>query len=240
MSIDLDTYNTVPERIAEFAEKYPENSLQRVGDLQFVSFAGADWVIYTAAAYRTPDDPRPGMGTAWERIPGTTQFTKGSEVQNAETSAWGRAIIAVHAADSRKGIASREEVDLAIARQDAIPARDWVEEARALGTAEQVLNLWREAKKKLAELRMPKEATLAILDKIAAIGAELRAIEEESVAPKLVEDSSITEAPKSRRATSSTVAAVPPVEATDPNDGDSLAWPVATIPRATPTGDDAA
>ncbi|HEY2644551.1 MAG TPA: ERF family protein [Galbitalea sp.] len=35
------------------------------------------------------------------------------------------------------------------------------------------------------------------------------------------------------------LAAVPPAE-DDPNDGDGLAWPVATIPRAAPTGDDVA
>ncbi len=34
----------------------------------------------------------PGIGTAWEIVPGTTNFTRGSELQNLETSAWGRAI----------------------------------------------------------------------------------------------------------------------------------------------------
>jgi hypothetical protein len=46
---------------------------------------------------------------AWEVIPGKTPYTKDSEVQNAETSAWGRAIVAVGAATAKK-IASREEV----------------------------------------------------------------------------------------------------------------------------------
>lgn len=169
MAIDLDSYNTVPERIAEFAAKYPDGSLQRVGEMQFVSFVGADWVIYTAAAYRTPDDQRPGIGTAWERIPGTTQFTKGSEVQNAETSAWGRAIIAALAADSRKGVASREEVQLAQSRQAPVPDRDWLAEATSKATSGQVLNLWREAK--------AKGAPLDVLDKIAIIGREMKEAE---------------------------------------------------------------
>lgn len=106
--VNLDNYNDVPSRIAEFREKHPEGSLQQI-DLQFVDLAGKSYVCYTAAAFRDPDDPRPGMGTAWEPVPGPTPFTKDSEVQNAETSAWGRAIIAVGAADASK-IASREEV----------------------------------------------------------------------------------------------------------------------------------
>lgn len=164
MSIDLDSYNTVPERIVEFAAKYPEGSLQRVGDMQFVSYAGADWVIYTAAAYRTPEDPRPGIGTAWERIPGSTQFTKGSEVQNAETSAWGRAIVAALAADTRKGVATAEEVRLAQARQEPVPQRDWLAEANEKVTADEVRGVWREAKQ--------KRAPVEVLDKIAVLGRE--------------------------------------------------------------------
>lgn len=102
-------YIDVATRIVEFREKYPTGSLQQ-HDLQFIDFAGQSWVIYTAAAYRTPDDTRPGMGTAWEPVPGKTNFTRDSELQNAETAAWGRAIVAALAADTRKGIASAEEV----------------------------------------------------------------------------------------------------------------------------------
>ena len=174
MSVDLDSYNTVAERIVEFLEKYPTGSLQRVGELQFVSYAGADWVIYTAAAYRTPDDLRPGYGTAWERVPGTTNFTKGSEIQNAETSAWGRAIIAIGAADTRKGITSSDEVKLAIARQEALPPREWVKEAEKKSTADEVLSVWREAK--------TKGAAVAVLDQIAALGLQRRQMEEAATA----------------------------------------------------------
>jgi hypothetical protein len=102
-------YIDVATRIVEFREKYPTGSLQQVR-YEFVNVGGKDFIIYTAAAYRTPDDIRPGVGTAWEPIPGPTNFTRDSEVQNAETAAWGRAIVAVLAADTRKGIASSEEV----------------------------------------------------------------------------------------------------------------------------------
>ena len=102
-------YIDVATRIVEFREKFPTGSLQQV-KYEFVQVAGKDWIVYTAAAFRTPEDIRPGVGTAWEPIPGPTSFTRDSEVQNAETAAWGRAIVAVLAADTRKGIASSEEV----------------------------------------------------------------------------------------------------------------------------------
>ncbi|MEU6858854.1 hypothetical protein AB0B28_08280 [Glycomyces sp. NPDC046736] len=118
-----DDYVDVAERITEFRDKHPEGSFQQL-KLDFVKVAGKDWVVYTAAAYRDPDDKRPGMGTAWEEIPGRTPYTKGSEVQNAETSAWGRAIVAALAADTKRGIASAQEVRNRRAEsfEDATPA----------------------------------------------------------------------------------------------------------------------
>jgi hypothetical protein len=105
----MNDYVDVAERIRTFRERYPNGSLQQVS-LQFIEFAGKSWVVYTAAAYRTPDDITPGHGTAWEPVPGKSNFTRDSEVQNVETSAWGRAIIAVLVADGGKRIASRQEV----------------------------------------------------------------------------------------------------------------------------------
>jgi hypothetical protein len=107
-ALSLD-YIDVATRIVEFRTKFPGGSLQQV-DLQFVDFGAKSWVVYTAAAYRTPDDERPGHGTAWEPVPGKTNFTRDSELQNAETAAWGRAIVAALAADTKKGVASAEEV----------------------------------------------------------------------------------------------------------------------------------
>ena len=101
-------YIDVAQRLREMREKYPDLSMQQV-DMKFMNVGNKDWVVYTAAAYRTPDDPRPGIGTAWEPIPGPTNFTRDSEVQNAETAAWGRALVAI-GADTKAGIASVEEI----------------------------------------------------------------------------------------------------------------------------------
>ncbi|MGN8024728.1 hypothetical protein [Microbacterium sp. 22242] len=102
-------YIDVATRIVEFREKYPDGRL-RQKDIQFIDFANKSWVVYTAEAWRSADDPAPAHGTAWEPVPGPTQFTRDSELQNAETAAWGRAMVAALAVDTRKGIASSEEV----------------------------------------------------------------------------------------------------------------------------------
>jgi len=114
VSFDLDpNYVGVPERLAELREKHPDASLQPVNldqPFDIVTVDGKWFVVYAAACYRTPDDPRPGVGVAWEPVPGRTPFTRDSEIQNAETSAWGRAIVAAQAADAKRGVASADEV----------------------------------------------------------------------------------------------------------------------------------
>lgn len=140
-------YIDVATRIVEFREKFPEGSLQQLS-LEFVQVAGKDWVVYTAAAYRTPDDVRPGVGTAWEPIPGPTNFTRDSEVQNAETAAWGRAMVAALAVDTKKGIASSEEVRN---RQEKTPEpRNWPAEIAALKDKDSALQLFSEARTRRA------------------------------------------------------------------------------------------
>lgn len=109
---NMDDYNDVPSRIRQFRERYPEGSLQPANPsnpFTVLSIGGTDFIAFCAAAYRTPDDARPGIGTAYEPVPGKTQFTKDSELQNAETAAWGRAIVAALVADTKR-IASTEEV----------------------------------------------------------------------------------------------------------------------------------
>lgn len=118
----MDDYVDVAERLRMFKEKYPNGSLQQES-LQFIDFAGKSWVVYTAAAYRSPDDIRPGHGTAWEPVPGKSNFTRDSETSNAETSAWGRAIIAILVADGGKRIASKQEIQ---AKAPATPLEDFI------------------------------------------------------------------------------------------------------------------
>jgi hypothetical protein len=104
----MDDYVEVAERIRLFKEKYPEGSLQSDEALKTWTFDDQAFIAVRAYAYRTPDDPRPGVGWAWEPVPGRTPFTKDSELMNAETSAWGRAIVAL--GFETKKIASANEV----------------------------------------------------------------------------------------------------------------------------------
>ena len=100
---DMDGYVPVAERIDAFVAKHPEGSLQS----EIVELTESR-VTVKAYAYRSPDDPRPGIGHSSLDIPGKTSFTRGSEIENAETSAWGRAIASL-GFEVKRGIASREE-----------------------------------------------------------------------------------------------------------------------------------
>lgn len=134
-------YIDVATRIVEFRERFPSGSLVQK-DLQFIrDFAGKDWVVFTAAAYRQPDDPQPGIGTAWEPVPGPTPYTKNSEVQNAETAAWGRAMVAALAVDTKKGVASAEEV-----RNRQTEKRDFLAEAKKTKSKDDLRNIYNDAR----------------------------------------------------------------------------------------------
>jgi len=120
MSFDLEGYTTVQERLAEFYKAYPDGSLQ----FEFMGVLDGSplmmWGI--ARAYRTPEDTRPGIGTAAELIEGKTPYTRGSELQNLETSAWGRACASLNIGLS-KGIASKDEVRAAKERHPVTAAK---------------------------------------------------------------------------------------------------------------------
>ena len=123
-NIDLGGYITVDERIRDFFKRYPEGSLRPADPARpywierIPDGSGQEhtYIVYAAAAYRTPDDDRPGIGMAYEQFPGRTPYTRTSELMNAETSAWGRALAALGIGVGGK-IASRDEVYAATQRR---------------------------------------------------------------------------------------------------------------------------
>jgi len=175
-------YIDVATRIIEFREKYPTGSLQSWKDPYVIEVKMPDgniksYMVYSAAAYRTPDDQLPGVGWAYEPIPGPTNFTRDSELQNAETAAWGRAMVAALAVDTKKGIASSEEVrnrqtKSTEAPQAKAPAakREYTEEEKAGAFA--VFSLI-ETKTTEEELRSAWQLNLDLLD-VVIEGATLR------------------------------------------------------------------
>jgi hypothetical protein len=108
MAFDMNDYKHVADRVGEFSTKYPEGSLQSDLTPIYNGDTLVGWLC-RAYAYRTAADERPGVGHAVEPVPGKTPYTRDSEAMNAETSAWGRAIIAL--GFSTKKIASRQEVE---------------------------------------------------------------------------------------------------------------------------------
>lgn len=119
----MKDYVPVNERIAAFIDAHPEGSLQS----EIVELTESR-VTVKAYAYRTPADPRPGTGHSSLNIPGSTPYTKGSEIENAETSAWGRAIAAL-GFEVKRGVSSSEEIANKQSGQGVSPSRTAVRDA---------------------------------------------------------------------------------------------------------------
>jgi len=110
MAFDLSNYVTVAQRITEAKKLYPNGRF--VSEIVTVPEPHTGkYIAVRAHFYRDADDPTPASGLAWKLVPGPTPYTLNSELQNAETSAWGRALVAAFVADTTKGIASRDEVE---------------------------------------------------------------------------------------------------------------------------------
>jgi len=106
---DLGDYVGVKDRIKLFYELYGQGRLETFRYELTREPDDKPKVIVEAAAYRSPEDEHPGRGLSWMYLPGTTNYTKGSELENTETSAWGRAIAALGILVDRS-IASGDEV----------------------------------------------------------------------------------------------------------------------------------
>lgn len=107
---DLSDYVDVKQRLILFHQTYPTGSIQF--EFKGVCEHNPDFIWGIAYAYRTPDDTRPGIGTAQELRVGRTSFTRGSELMNLESSCWGRSIGSL-GLGLDKGIATRQEIELA-------------------------------------------------------------------------------------------------------------------------------
>src|SRR5687768_2837480 len=107
---ELGDYVEVKDRIKILYELFPQARIET--DFQLTSEPDdKPKVICRAYVYRKPEDERPaGHGTSWLYLPGATPYTRGSEIENAETSAVGRAIGMLGILIDRS-IASAQEVE---------------------------------------------------------------------------------------------------------------------------------
>jgi hypothetical protein len=120
----LKDYVEVNVRIQKFYEKYPEGSIQT----EIVSWENGV-IVMKAYAYRTPDDPKPATGHAYEKE-GSSQVNRTSALENCETSAVGRAL-ANAGFEIKKSVASKEEVENAIHQQEQLNKQEQPKVKRA-------------------------------------------------------------------------------------------------------------
>lgn len=108
-------YITVAERSAAFHADYKTPSIENKVE-HFILFPdGKGFVtvrseVWKDAADRAKGLPPDGVGNASMPIPGPTNFTKNSELENAETSALGRAL-AMIGYHSKETMASGDEIN---------------------------------------------------------------------------------------------------------------------------------
>ena len=121
MGYQNNDYIEVKDRIGLFLAKYPEGSLS--GSYEMVDTTEGTIIIYTARAYRREDDKRPGIGTAQEAFPGKTNFTRGSDIQNADKGVSSAEDILA----SREREAERDQVN-ALKAEVLNRANDWAED----------------------------------------------------------------------------------------------------------------
>jgi hypothetical protein len=109
-------YVEVADRIRAWYEAYPNARIET----EIVSI-NDKLVVVKAYAYRgeNPDEKPAGIGHSSMNIPGSTPYTRGSELENTETSAAGRAL--VMAGLPSKKVASGDEIR---AKSGAAPKAD--------------------------------------------------------------------------------------------------------------------
>lgn len=104
MAFDLKDYVDVAERLREFYEKHPQGRV-----ITAIVEMSEKRVVVRAEVFREAEQAHPsGIGHSQLSIPGSTPYTRGAELENAETSAVGRALVMAGLASKR--IASADEV----------------------------------------------------------------------------------------------------------------------------------
>jgi hypothetical protein len=126
----LADYIPVAERITNFYAKFPDGSLQSE-----IAELSDSRVVMRAYAYRTPDDVRPGVGYSSMPIPAKNTMLRDSEIETAETSAWGRAIASL-GFDVKKGVASRNEIEAKAADGKPVVVEQRAEDGGLIGIVE--------------------------------------------------------------------------------------------------------
>lgn len=167
MRFNLDDYETVESRIKRFYELHEDGRITTEWESSY-TVTGEEgqrniWVV-KAFVYLTAGDQANKLpkatGHAFE-LDGTGGANQTSALENAETSAIGRALANMNLSGNKR--ASREE--MAKVNRGSEPARDWLAEADKILNVKDLRNLYADAKAAGAD----KE----VLDKIKSYGTAL-------------------------------------------------------------------
>lgn len=151
---NLDDYETVEARIKRFYEAYPDGRIQTEWESSYTVTGEQNqrniWVI-KAYVYLTAGDQANKLpkatGYAFE-IDGTGGANNTSALENAETSAIGRALANMNLSGNKR--ASREEMQKVQAGEELFSVlgaeRDWLADAQAEKNVDKLRKLYLEAK----------------------------------------------------------------------------------------------
>jgi hypothetical protein len=171
-NFDLSNYETVAERIKRFYADYPEGRIITKNQTTKQDRLASTWVVRASIYIPNPlfeldrvyeQFVLKATGLAFE-VDGQGMANKTSALENAETSAIGRALAnAGYSGDKR---ASREEMQK-VERANT-PKRDWLSEADALALVYNIDGL-----RKLYSEAVANRALPEIVEKIKAYGNDL-------------------------------------------------------------------
>jgi hypothetical protein len=171
-AFNLQDYATVAERLAQLKTEYPDYRIITKDLTTQQDRAVLTWRV-KATLFLTADDQERNLpkatGHAFE-IDGQGMANKTSALENAESSAIGRCLMVAGWAMSKKGLASREEME-----KVARPSRDWMGEAEALALVYDANGLRKLYSEAVANRVLPD-----IIEKIKAYGTDVAAGSQDS------------------------------------------------------------
>lgn len=134
----LEDYEPVEDRLAKFWTDHPSGRVAT----DLVSFSDREYIVRAEVYRQAGDDRAAATGYAQETV-GSSPVNKVSALENAETSAIGRAL--ANAGYATKGKRpSREEMTKAQRGTRKHSGRDWIAVASTLTDADALRGLWKE------------------------------------------------------------------------------------------------
>lgn len=167
-AFNLQDYATVAERLAQLKLEYPDYRIITEDMTTPQDRSVLTWRV-KATLFLTSEDQERNLpkatGHAFE-IDGQGMANKTSALENAESSAIGRCLMVAGWAMSKKGLASREEMEK-VARANT-PKRDWIGQAEALALVYDIAGL-----RKLYSEAVAAGADAKTIEQVKQYGADI-------------------------------------------------------------------